>query len=127
MKSAITAGVAPQAIGPYSQAVQAGEWVFVSGQLPLDREAKSLAIGVERQTEACLSNLAVILAEAGLKMQDVVKTTVFMTDLGQFAAMNEVYSRHFTAPYPSRATVQVAALPKGAAVEIEAVAFAGKK
>lgn len=125
MKSAIATVQAPQAIGPYSQAVRAGDWVFVSGQLPLDPAGKNMTASVAGQTEACLKNLSAILAEAGLTPQDVVKTTVFMTDLGQFAAMNEVYARFFTAPCPARATVQVAALPKGAAVEIEAIAFVG--
>jgi len=127
VKAAVATPRAPQAIGPYSQAVRAGDWVFVSGQLPLDPGGQAMPSGVAEQTEACLQNLAAILSQAGLGMQDVVKTTVFMTDLGQFAAMNEVYARHFPAPCPARATVQVAALPKGAAVEIEAVGFAGGK
>ena len=126
MKTAIQTSGAPQAIGPYSQAIRAGNLVFVSGQLPLDPAGKAMPSGVAEQTEACLKNVAAILAAAGLGMKDVVKTTVFMTDLGQFAAMNEVYARHFPAPCPARATVQAAALPKGAAVEIEAVAVAGE-
>ena len=125
MKSAVATTAAPQAIGPYSQAIRAGSWVFVSGQLPLDLSGQMLPGGVAKQTETCLNNLAAILAQSGLGMRDVVKTTVFMTDLRQFAAMNEVYARHFPVPCPARATVQVAALPKGAAVEIEAVAVAG--
>jgi len=126
MKTAIQTSGAPQAIGPYSQAVRAGNLVFVSGQLPLDPAGKAMPEGVALQTEACLKNVAAILAAAGLGMKDVVKTTVFMTDLGQFAAMNEVYAKFFPAPCPARATVQAAALPKGAAVEIEAVAVAGE-
>ncbi|HAM34483.1 MAG TPA: hypothetical protein DEB40_09990 [Elusimicrobia bacterium] len=126
MKSAIATSAAPQAIGPYCQAIRAGDWVFVSGQLPLGADGQAMAPGVAAQTEACLDNLAAILAAAGLRLGDVVKTTVFMTDLGQFAAMNEVYARRFGSPFPARATVGVAALPKGASVEIEAVAFAGK-
>jgi 2-iminobutanoate/2-iminopropanoate deaminase len=113
---------APAAIGPYSQAVSSGEMVFVSGQTPLKTDGSMVAGGVAEQTEQCLVNVTMILAGAGLTMNDVIKTTVFMTDLGQFAAMNEVYAKHFKVPYPARATVQVAALPKGAAVEIEAVA-----
>lgn len=125
MRSAIATQQAPQAIGPYSQAVAAGGWVFVSGQLPLDPAGKNMPAGVAEQTEACLRNISAILSTAGLGLKDVVKTTVFMTDLGQFSAMNEVYARHFQAPAPARAAVQVSALPKGAAVEIEAVAVAG--
>ena len=127
MKTAIVAARAPLAIGPYSQAIKAGDWVFVSGQLPVDPSSGAMPAGVAEQTEHCLRHVAVILGQAGLEMRDVVKTTVFMTDLGQFAVMNEVYAKHFPAPCPARATVQVAALPKGAAVEIEAVAFAGTK
>jgi 2-iminobutanoate/2-iminopropanoate deaminase len=126
MKSEIATSGAPQAIGPYSQAIQAGGWVFVSGQLPLNPAGGAMPSGVAEQTELCLRNVAAILDQAGLGMKDVVKTTVFMTDLGQFAAMNEVYAKHFPAPCPARATVQAAALPKGAAVEIEAVAVAAK-
>jgi 2-iminobutanoate/2-iminopropanoate deaminase len=122
MSQAITAQAAPPAIGPYSQAIRAGSLVYVSGQLPLRGPGWLMPASVAEQTEACLSNIAAILAEAGLSMRDVVKTTVYMTDLGQFAAMNEVYARHFAKPFPARATVQVAALPKSAAVEIEAVA-----
>ena len=125
MKTAIFAPHAPQAIGPYSQAIKAGDWVFVSGQLPLEPEGGAMPAGVAEQTDRCLRNVAVSLGKAGLEMKHVVKTTVFMTDLGQFAAMNEVYAKHFQVPCPARAAVQVAALPKGAAVEIEAVAFAG--
>lgn len=113
---------APAAIGPYSQGMSSGEMVFVSGQTPLLADGTPVAGGVPEQTEQCLRNVAMILAGAGLTMNDVIKTTVFMTDLGQFAAMNEVYAAHFRTPYPARATVQVSALPKGAAVEIEAVA-----
>jgi 2-iminobutanoate/2-iminopropanoate deaminase len=113
---------APQAIGPYSQAISSGEMVFVSGQTPLLADGSMITGGTAEQTEQCLKNIMMILAAASLTMNDVIKTTVFMTDLGQFAAMNEVYAKHFKMPYPARATVQVSALPKGAAVEIEAVA-----
>lgn len=121
-RRAIASPRAPAAVGPYSQAVEAGGLVFVSGQIPLDPEGRPAPGGIAEQTERCLANVREILAEAGLGLEDVVKVTVFMTDLGQFAAMNEAYARHFRAPYPARATVQAAALPKGAAVEIEAVA-----
>ncbi len=115
---------APKAIGPYSQGVAAGPWVFVSGQIPLEPGGTALVEGgVAAQTERCLRSVAAILEAAGLGLGDVVKTTVYMTDLAQFPAMNEVYARHFPAPHPARATVQVSALPKGASVEIDAVAL----
>jgi 2-iminobutanoate/2-iminopropanoate deaminase len=113
---------APQAIGPYSQAISWGTMVFVSGQIPLAADGTPESGGVKEQTERCLQNLIAILTAAGLTARNVVKTTVFMTDLEKFAEMNEVYARHFEVPFPARATVQVAALPKGALVEIEAVA-----
>ena len=113
---------APGAIGPYSQGISSGEMVFLSGQIPLGADGALVAGDVAAQTERCLKNVLEVLIGAGLTMNDVVKTTVFMTDLGQFAAMNEVYGKHFKPPYPARSTVQVSALPKGAAVEIEAVA-----
>lgn len=121
-KSTIITGKAPQAIGPYSQAVAVGEFLYASGQIPLSAEGTMVPGGVPEQTEQCLRNVREVLSASGLTMKDVVKTTVFMTDLGQFAAMNEVYGKHFVSPYPARSTVQVAALPKGAAVEIEVVA-----
>ncbi len=122
MKKVIVSGEAPKAIGPYSQAIEAGGFVFVSGQIALDGAGVLAAGGIAEETEQVIKNIALILAAAGLGLEHVVKTTVYMTDLSQFAVMNEVYARHFKAPYPARATVQVAALPKGAAVEIEAVA-----
>ena len=96
--------------------------VFISGQIPAGVTGVLVAGGAAEQTERCLINVREVLVAAGLTMNDVVKTTVFMTDLGQFPAMNEVYARYFKAPFPARATVQVSALPKGAAVEIEAIA-----
>ena len=113
---------APGAIGPYSQGVAFGDLIFISGQTPLLSDGTMAPGGVAEHTEQCLANVREVLIGAGLTMNDVVKTTVFMTDLGQFAAMNEVYGRHFRAPVPARSTVQVAALPKGADVEIEVVA-----
>ncbi len=120
---AIESEKAPKAIGPYSQAAEAGGWIFVSGQIGMDPSG-AMADGVAGQTERCLANLAAILESAG-GLSRVVKTTVYMTDLSQFAAMNEAYARHFAPPFPARATLQVAALPKGALVEIEAVAAKG--
>jgi 2-iminobutanoate/2-iminopropanoate deaminase len=114
---------APAAVGPYSQAIHAGSFVFVSGQIPLDAKGQMVAGGVAEQTNQCLINIREILLSAGLTMEHVMKVSVFMTDLGQFAAMNEVYAKHFVAPYPARAAVQVTALPKGALIEIEAVAL----
>ncbi len=113
---------APGAIGPYSQGVSSGEMVFVSGQTPLRVDGTMAPGGIAEHTEQCLANIREVLIGAGLTMNDVVKTTVFLTDLGQFAAMNEVYGKHFRLPFPARSTVQVSALPKGADVEIEAVA-----
>ena len=121
-KKAVAASAAPAAIGPYSQGIDAGGLVFVSGQIPLDEKGALAAGGVAEQTERVLKNVAAVLAVAGLSLADVVKTTVYMTDLGRFAEMNEVYARHFQAPYPARATVEVKALPKGVSVEIDAIA-----
>lgn len=123
MKEAIHTAHAPAAIGPYSQAIRANGFVFVSGQLPVDPETGSFAgADVTAQTRQSLQNIQRILAEAGLDMDAVVKTTVFLQDMGDFAAMNEVYAAFFTGSCPARAAVQVAALPKGALVEIEAIA-----
>jgi 2-iminobutanoate/2-iminopropanoate deaminase len=113
---------APAAIGPYSQGISAGELVFVSGQTPLRADGTLVEGSVAAQTEQCLKNILEVLLAAGLTMDAVVKTTVYMTDLGRFAEMNETYAKHFRSPYPARATVQVSALPKGAGVEIDAVA-----
>jgi 2-iminobutanoate/2-iminopropanoate deaminase len=114
---------APRALGPYSQAVTAGDTVWCAGQVGLDPATGRLVPGgIAAETARALENLRAVLAEAGLALADVVKTTVFLSDLAEFGAMNEVYGRYFTAPYPARATVQVAALPAGARVEIEAVA-----
>ena len=118
----IVTAAAPAAIGPYSQGISAGELVFVSGQTPLKADGTMISGSVAEQTEQCLKNIQEVLRAAGLGMDRVVKTTVYMTDLGRFAEMNEVYARGFAAPFPARATVQVSALPKGAAVEIDAVA-----
>lgn len=113
---------APAAIGPYSQGIAAGDLVFVSGQTPLRADGTFVDGPVAAQTEQCLKNILEVLLAAGLTMDDVVKTTVYMTDLGKFAEMNEVYAKRFRAPFPARATVQVSALPKGSVVEIDAVA-----
>ena len=114
---------APAAIGPYSQAIQAGNTVYVSGQLPIDPATGAFAgADIAAQTRQSLTNIRSILAEAGYSMTDVVKTTVLLKDIGDFAAMNAVYAEFFSEPFPARAALQVAALPKDAWVEIECVA-----
>lgn len=128
MKHTIQTGTAPAAIGPYSQAVIAGGFVFVSGQIPIDpATGEFVPGGVAEQTEQVMRNLASILSAAGSSITDVVKTTVFLADMGDFAAMNEVYGRYFPEDPPARATVQAARLPRDARVEIEVVALAYTK
>ncbi|MCU0505041.1 MAG: RidA family protein [Chloroflexi bacterium] len=121
-RHAISASGAPAALGPYSHAIGHGDLVFCSGQLGLDPATGDLMDGVEAQAERALSNLAAVLDAAGLGLADVVKTTIFLADMGDFPTVNAVYGRFFPEPYPARSTVQVAALPKGGLVEIEAVA-----
>ena len=122
-KEVISTKNAPAAIGPYSQAVAAGEFIFTSGQIPLDKDTKMIAgEGIEEQAQAALSNLAEVLKEAGAGLEDVVKTTVFLKDMGDFAALNRVYSGFFSGECPARSCVEVANLPMGVKVEIEAVA-----
>ena len=123
MKTVIATTAAPGAIGPYSQAIEANGLVFVSGQIPLDPATVAFVPGgVEAQAEQSLKNLKAVLEAAGCSLADVVKTTVFLTNMGDFAAVNEVYARFFTAECPARSAVQVGALPKRALVEIEAIA-----
>src|SRR5947207_4649674 len=122
MKNAVRRAVktdqAPAPVGPYSQALRAGPWLFLSGQIPLDPASGQLVTGsIEAETQRVLDNLRAVLAADGLSFADVVKTTVFMTDLGDFPKMNEVYSRAFGEESPARATVQVSALPKVAIYE----------
>ena len=114
------------AVGPYSHAVEAGDLIFLSGQTPLDSATGKLVEGdIEAQTEQCFVNLFNVLAAAGLTEANVVKANVFLTDMGNFAAMNKVYATKFSAPYPARSTVVVAGLPIGAQVEIELIARKG--
>jgi 2-iminobutanoate/2-iminopropanoate deaminase len=114
---------APRALGPYAQAVVAGDLVFCAGQIGLDpATGKLVAGGIAAETARACENLAAVLAAAGLGLADVVKTTVWVVDLDEFATVNEVYGRYFVAPHPARATVQVMRLPAGARVEIEAIA-----
>mgnify|MGYP001404222487 FL=1 len=122
MNKMISAKNAPAAVGPYSHAVLAGNTLYTSGQLGLDPVSGELAAGVEAQAKQALENLRAVLETAGMDFQDVTKTTVFLSDMGDFAAINAIYAQYFTGGAPARSCVQVAALPKGAAFEIEAVA-----
>ncbi len=122
MKEVICSSKAPGAIGPYSQAIQANGMVFVSGQLPINAETGEMPGDVVTQTKYSLDNLKSILAQAGLEMKNVVKTTVFLADMSLFADMNKVYSTYFDTAYPARSAVAVKELPKGALVEIECIA-----
>ena len=123
MKQVISTKQAPAAIGPYSQAIKVGNLVYTSGQIPIDPSTGAFVEGgIKEQTRQSLTNVKAILEEAGLSMSNVVKTTVFMADMGDFADMNAVYAEFFSEPYPARSAVAVKTLPKGALVEIEVVA-----
>jgi len=123
MKTAVSSADAPKAIGPYSQAVRAGQLLFLSGQVPLDPATGQIIDGdIAAQTRRVFENLAAVLEAGGRSFADVVRTTVFLADMNDFAAVNEVYGTYFTEPYPARATVQVARLPKDARVEIDLIA-----
>ena len=123
MKEVISTKAAPAAIGPYSQAIRVGNLEFTSGQIPIDPATGTLVEGgITEQTRQSLANVKAILAEAGLTMDNVLKTTVFMADMNDFADMNAVYAEFFSEPYPARSAVAVKTLPKGALVEIEVVA-----
>ncbi|MBQ8153400.1 MAG: RidA family protein [Prevotella sp.] len=114
---------APAAIGPYSQAIQVGNLVYTSGQIPIDPHTGSFVEGgIQEQTRQSLNNVKAVLEEAGINMSHVVKTTVFLADMADFAEMNNIYAEFFSQPYPARSAVAVKALPKGALVEIEVVA-----
>jgi 2-iminobutanoate/2-iminopropanoate deaminase len=123
MREVITASKAPKAVGPYSTAVRQNGFVFLSGQIPLDPESGQLVTGsIEEQTARVLDNVSLVLDGAGLTMADVVKTTVFLKDMGEFPRMNEVYAKYFPKDPPARSTVEVARLPRDVQVEIEAIA-----
>ena len=125
MRDVISTNTAPQAIGPYSQAIRANGFIFTSGQIPIDPASQQLIAGdVAAQTERVLKNLSAILTAAGSSLEKVVRTTVFLKNMGDFAAMNEVYGRYFTSSPPARSTVEVARLPKDVLVEIDVVALA---
>ena len=126
MRTIIATDRGPKAIGPYSQAIKANDLVFLSGQIPLDPATQQLISGdVAAQTERVLQNITAILDAAGTSLSRVVKTTVFLKNMNDFAAMNGVYGRHFTAEPPARSTVEVARLPKDVLVEIDVIALAG--
>lgn len=122
-KKAINTDKAPAAIGPYSQAIDTGVFIYTSGQIPID-PTSGLVVhgGIEEQTKQVFENLRSVLEAAGSSLEQIVKTTVFLQDMGDFGKVNEIYSTYFTAPYPARSCVEVAALPKGVLVEIEAIA-----
>lgn len=125
MKPKVTSA-APAAIGPYSQAIEVNGFVYASGQLPIDPATGAFPEGgVQEQTRQSLLNVKAILEEAGLTLANVVKTTVYLADMGDFAAMNEIYSQFFSQPFPARSAVAVKALPKGALVEVEVIAARG--
>lgn len=124
MKQIIQTGRAPQAIGPYSQAIKANGFVFASGQIPIDpATGQFVAGGITEQTEQVMKNVVAVLVAAGSGLDRIVKTTVFLADMEEFAAMNEVYAKFFTSDPPARATVQAAGLPRNARVEIEVIAL----
>lgn len=123
-KKPIFSQEAPDAIGPYSQAIECGNMLFVSGQLPVDKKTGVMPLDIKLQTKQSLENIKHIITAAGYSMQDIVKATVFVTDLGQFQAINDIYSTYFPNNPPARACIEVAGLPKGAGVEIEVIACA---
>lgn len=123
MKKVIATSAAPGAIGPYSQAIDTGTFVYASGQIPINPATGEIPEGIEAQTKQSLANVCAILKEAGLTVDNVVKTTVFLADMGDFVAMNEVYASVFTSPYPARSAVAVKTLPKNVLVEVEVIAL----
>ena len=123
MREAVSTPEAPAAIGPYSQAIRSGPWLFVSGQIPIDPVTGTLVGGgIAAETDRVLRNLAAILAAAGTSLDRVVRTTVYLADMNEFAAMNEVYAAYFPSPAPARATIEAARLPRDVRVEIDAIA-----
>lgn len=126
MKELVTAAGAAKAIGPYSPALKVGNMLFLSGSIPLDPVSGQLVEGgIKEQTTRVMENIKALLGAAGADFGQVARTTVFMVDLGEFAAMNEIYASYFTAPYPARSTVQVVKLPKDVRVEIDVIAVVG--
>src|SRR5262245_64018 len=123
MKKAFKTTHAPNPVGPYSQAVQNGQFLFLSGQVPLTPEGPMLEGDISAQAHQVMKNLKAVLSEAGAGFDNVVKTTIFLKDLGDFEAVNKVYAEYFTEPYPARSTVEVSKLPKGARLEIDFIAM----
>ena len=122
MNKVIASPAAPKAVGPYSQAIQAEGTLYLSGQLPIDGATGTMPESIEEQTEQSLKNIGAVLKAAGLGYEDVIKTTIFVADMNDFATVNEIYSKYFTGETPARSCVQAAKLPKGGLVEIEAIA-----
>ena len=126
MLSAVSTESAPKALGPYSQAIRAGQFLFVSGQVPIDPRTNALVQGnIGDQTRRVFQNIGEILQAGGASFQQVVRTTVYLADLGDFSAMNDVYATFFTAPQPARSTIQAARLPRDARIEVDVIAFLG--
>jgi 2-iminobutanoate/2-iminopropanoate deaminase len=126
MLSAVSSESAPKALGPYSQAIRAGQLLFVSGQVPIDPATGEMVQGgIDEQTRRVLQNIGEILRAGGASFQHVAKTTVYLADIGDFAAMNEVYATFFTAPQPARSTIQAAKLPRNARIEVDVIAYLG--
>jgi 2-iminobutanoate/2-iminopropanoate deaminase len=126
-KKAVDTADAPKAVGPYSQAIVVNGFVFAAGQIGTDPKTGTLVEGFEAQTEQVLKNIAGVLNASGSSLDDVVKATVFLADMDDFAKMNEIYAKHFNAPFPARSTVQVARLPRDAKIEIEVIAVVSRK
>ncbi|MCM3740715.1 RidA family protein [Oceanobacillus luteolus] len=122
MVKAINTENAPAAIGPYSQAIQAGEFLFVSGQIPVDPETGEIVEGIEKQTEQVMENLKAVLKEAGTDFSQAVKFTIYLNSMEDFATVNEIYGNYLIEPYPARATIEVSRLPKDVLVEIDCIA-----
>lgn len=122
MKKVISTNAAPAAIGPYSQAIRIGDFIFISGQIPVNPATGNIPEGIKAQTAQSIANIKAILAEAGISIDHVIKTTVFLADMSLFGEMNEVYGNEFTSPYPARSAVVVKELPKQVLVEIETIA-----
>lgn len=127
VRTQVETNAAPAAIGPYSQGIRTEELVFTAGQLGADPASGELVEGAAAQADRAIRNLTAILDAAGTSLERVLKTTIFLADFADFAAVNEIYATHFSSPYPARSTVAVKALPKGALVEIEAVALSGER
>ena len=126
MLSAVSTGSAPKALGPYSQAIRAGQFLFVSGQVPIDpATGEMVAGGIAEQTQRAFQNVGEMLKAGGASFQQVVRTTVYLADLNDFGAMNEVYATFFTPPQPARSTIQAARLPRDSRIEVDVIAFVG--